>query len=69
MAADIVAVSPSTVYRTLKQEGLLGRRDVNPSMKGTRFVQPLPPHQEWHIDVTHMNLSETRQLNPLPVAV
>lgn len=59
MDADIVAVSPSTVYRTLKGEGLLGRRDVKPSKKGTGFVQPLRPHQEWHIDVTYVNLSGT----------
>jgi transposase InsO family protein len=59
MDADIVAVSPSTVYRTLKAEGLLDRRDVRPSKKGTGFVQPLRPHQEWHIDVTYINLSGT----------
>jgi len=59
MDADVVAVSPSTVYRTLKQEGLVGRRDVKPSKKGTGFVQPLRPHQEWHIDVTYVNLSGT----------
>jgi putative transposase len=59
MDADLVAVSPSTVYRTLKGEGLLGRRDVKPSKKGTGFVQPLWPHQEWHIDVTYINLSGT----------
>lgn len=57
--ADIVAVSPSTVYRTLKAESLLGQRDVKPSLKGTGFVQPLRPHQEWHIDVTYVNLSGT----------
>ena len=59
MDTDIMAVSPSTVYRTLKEEGLLGRRDVKPSKKGTGFVQPLRPHQEWHIDVTYVNLSGT----------
>ena len=59
MDADLVAVSPSTVYRTLKGEGLLGRRDVKPSKKGTGFVQPLRAHQEWHIDVTYINLSGT----------
>jgi len=56
---DIVAVAPSTVYRVLKREGLLGRRDVKPSKKGTGFVQPLRPHQQWHIDVTYVNLSGT----------
>ena len=59
MDADIVAVSPSTVYRTLKQAGLLGRRELRPSKKGTGFVQPLRPHQHWHIDVTYVNLSGT----------
>jgi transposase InsO family protein len=59
MDADIVAVSPSTVYRTLKGEGLLGRRDVKPSKKGTGFVQPLRPHEEWHIDVTYINIRGT----------
>lgn len=59
MDADIVAVSPSTVYRTLKAEGLLCRRAVKPSKKGTGFVQPLRAHQEWHIDVTYINLSGT----------
>jgi len=59
MDTDIVAVSPSTVYRTLKQEGPLGQRNVKASKKGTGFVQPLQPHQEWHIDVTYVNLSGT----------
>lgn len=59
MDADLVAVSPSTVYRTLRGEGLLGRRDVRPSKKGTGFVQPLRPHQEWRLDVTYLNLSGT----------
>jgi putative transposase len=59
MDADIVAVSPSTVYRTLKGADLLERRGMKPSKKGTGFVQPLQPHQEWHIDVTYINLSGT----------
>ena len=59
MDADIVAVSPSTVYRVLKSEGLLEQRKLKPSKKGTGFVQPLRPHQEWHIDVTYINLSGT----------
>jgi len=59
MDAEVVAVSPSTTYRVLKQAGLLERRDVKPSKKGTGFVQPLRAHQEWHIDVTYLNLSGT----------
>ena len=56
---DIVAASPSTVYRALKKAGLLDQRKLKPSKKGTGFVQPLRPHQEWHIDVTYVNLSGT----------
>ena len=59
MDADIAAVSPSTTYRVLKQAGLLDCRSVKPSKKGTGFVQPIKPHQEWHIDVTYINLSGT----------
>lgn len=59
MDADIVAVSPSTTYRILKQAGLLERRWAKPSKKGTGYVQPLRAHQEWHIDVTHINVSGT----------
>lgn len=59
MDADLVAVSPSTVYRVLSRAGLLGRRDVKPSKKGTGFDQPLKAHEQWHIDVTYLNLSGT----------
>jgi putative transposase len=57
--ADVVAVSPSSVYRVLKQAGLIGHRNWSPSKKGTGFVQPLTPHAHWHIDVSHINLQGT----------
>src|SRR5438876_12393810 len=41
---DIVAVSPSSVYRVLKAAGLLADRWQKPSRKGLGFVQPLAPH-------------------------
>jgi len=56
---DVVAASPSTVYRVLKQAGRLDRRAVAPSKKGTGFVQPLAAHQHWHIDVSYINLAGT----------
>ena len=59
MDEDIVAVSPATVYRTLKQAGLLALRTLKPSKKGTGFQQPLKPHEHWHIDITYLNLSGT----------
>ncbi len=38
---DVVAVSPASVYRVLKQAGRLDRKWQKPSKKGTGFVQPL----------------------------
>ncbi|MFN9627376.1 MAG: integrase core domain-containing protein [Planctomycetota bacterium] len=48
---DVVAVSPSSTYRVLKNAGRLDRRVVTPSKKGTGFIQPTKIHQEWHIDI------------------
>jgi putative transposase len=45
--ADVVAVSPATVYRVLKVAGVLDRWNGRPSTKGTGFVQPLHPHEHW----------------------
>ena len=56
---DIVAVSPSSVYRVLKQAGRLDRRWLKPSKKGTGFVQPLTAHQHWHLDISYINVSGT----------
>jgi transposase InsO family protein len=56
---DIVAVSPASVWRVLKQAGLLSRWKGKPSRKGTGFEQPLKPHEHWHIDVSYINLSGT----------
>lgn len=57
--ADVVAVSPSSVYRVLKQAGLLDRKWQKPSKKGTGFVQPLAPHDHWHVDVSYINVAGT----------
>lgn len=55
---DVVAVSPSSVYRVLKQEGLI-QRHARPTRKGSGFEQPLQPHEHWHIDVSHLNICGT----------
>jgi putative transposase len=57
--ADIVAVSPSSVWRVLSQAGLLSKWNTKPSKKGTGFVQPLAAHQHWHIDVSYLNINGT----------
>ena len=56
---DVVAVSPSTVYRTLKTAGRLDHRQFSPSKKGTGFVQPLTAHQHWHVDISYLNVAGT----------
>lgn len=56
---DVVAVSPSSVYRTLKSAGRLDQRKFSPSKKGTGFVQPLAAHDHWHVDVSYLNLGGT----------
>jgi len=57
--ADVVAVSPSSVWRVLKQAGCLSRWRRKASRKGTGFEQPSQPHQHWHVDVSYINLSGT----------
>ena len=57
--ADIVAVSPSSVYRVLKDAGVLNRWSRTQSKKGEGFTQPLDPHEHWHIDVAHINICGT----------
>lgn len=56
---DIVAVSPSSVWRVLSQADLLRKWNGAPSKKGTGFQQPPAPHHHWHIDVSYINISGT----------
>jgi len=57
--ADVVAVSPASVWRVLKAAGLSSRWKRKSSRKGTGFEQPLQPHQHWHIDVSYVNVAGT----------
>ena len=56
---DVLAVSPATTYRVLSRAGCLDRWQHRPSKKGSGFVQPLEPHEHWHIDVSYLNLGGT----------
>jgi transposase InsO family protein len=55
----VVAVSASSTYRVLKDAGLLDNWKRKESKKGTGFVQPLKPHEHWHVDITYLNLGGT----------
>ena len=57
--ADVVAVSPASVWRVLSQAGLLAKWKGQPSRKGTGFEQPASPHQHWHVDVSYINIRGT----------
>jgi putative transposase len=57
--ADVVACSPASVYRVLKINGLLAGQAPTITKKGTGYVQPLNPHQEWHVDVSYLNIAGT----------
>jgi len=59
MDDDIVAVSPSSVYRVLKNAGLMQRWNRKASKKGTGFQQPIKPHEHWHIDISYINVCGT----------
>jgi len=56
---DIVAVSPASTWRVLSKAGLLDKWNKKVSKKGTGFVQPLRPHEHWHIDISYLNICGT----------
>jgi transposase InsO family protein len=57
--ADVVAVSPSSVYRVLKAAGRIELFNGSPSKKGTGFQHPLKAHEHWHVDISYINISGT----------
>lgn len=56
---DIVAVSPSSVYRVLKAAGRLDRWNRQLSKKGQGFAQPNAVHAHWHTDIAYVNVGGT----------
>jgi transposase InsO family protein len=59
--ADIVAASPATVYRVLRAAGLIPSRwnRAQRRSKGNGFIQPLRPHEHWHVDISYLNICGT----------
>lgn len=56
---DVVAVSPTSVYRVLLAQGLIGHRPLKPSTKGQGFVQPLKAHEHGPVDLSYLNICGT----------
>jgi len=57
--ADVVAVSPSSVYRVLRDAGVMDRWNKKKSKKGTGFQQPIAAHDHWHVDISYLNVCGT----------
>ena len=57
--ANRVAASPSSVWRVLKDAGLMEGRSAGPTKKGEGFQQPLNPHEHWHSDISYLNIAGT----------
>ncbi len=57
--ADVVAVSPSSGYRVLRDAGLMTAHNSKPSLRGKGFQQPLRPHEHGHVDITYINIAGT----------
>jgi transposase InsO family protein len=57
--SNVVAVSPSSVYRVLLGAGLMKRHNSKPSLKGKGFQQPLRVHDHWHVDISFLNVAGT----------
>lgn len=55
----VVAVSPSSTLRVLQEAGLIDKWSRKASKKGTGFVQPLTPHEHWHVDLSYLNVGGT----------
>src|SRR4029077_7401725 len=43
----------------LKAEGQLAGQTPAATKKGTGFVQPLTPHEHWHVDISYLNIAGT----------
>ncbi len=56
---DLVAVSPTSVYRVLKAAGRLAGWNRKASRKGRGFQPPTRPHEHWHVDVSYINVCGT----------
>lgn len=55
----VVAVSPASVYRVLKERGFLSKWKKEGGGKGGGFSQPSKPHEHWHIDLSYLNICGT----------
>ena len=53
---DIAYVSPSTVLRVLQKADLSNRWTRTPGLKSRGFVQPERVNEQWHSDISYLNI-------------
>lgn len=56
----VAVVSPSSVYTILKAAGLIGRWHPEREAHRKGFVQPVRPHEHWHMDIAYLNILGTQ---------
>ena len=56
---NIVAVTPSSVYRVLKEAGLSNKWTPPGGASKKGFDQPGRPHEQWHTDISYLNILGT----------
>jgi len=56
---DVVAASPTSVWRVLHQAGCFQNWNRASTKKGTGFHQPESPHKHWHMDISYINVCGT----------
>lgn len=56
---NVVAVSPSSIYKILSSAGLLKKWNRSKTKKRNGLVQPVHVHDHWQIDVSYINICGT----------
>lgn len=56
---DVVYCSANSVYRTLKEAGVLDKVPPAGGSKGQGFNQPTKVNQHWHVDISYLNVCGT----------
>ena len=57
--ADVVAVSPASVYRVLARPACCSRGTRRPARRARASCSRWRPHEHWHIDVSYLNICGT----------
>jgi putative transposase len=60
MDEQVAYISPSSVYRILREAGLINKwKTAKSGTKGDGFVQPTAVHEHWHTDIKYVSFHGT----------